>query len=166
MGETAEQITVAACREAEESSARAQGEAERLVATAKAEAAEILARSKAEAEATVAQARKEAAEHRRRSQEEVTALRDEAQARMRALQADTETIRQERSQLLDDIREIATRVEEVARAADARFPPPGAAAQAEEAILQSGPAGEADATEVTATDEPTAEAGTRRHSPG
>ena len=157
MGETAEQITVAARREAEESSARAQGEAERLVATAKAEAAEILARSKAEAEATVAQARKEAAEHRRRSQEEVTALRDEAQARMRALQADTETIRQERSQLLDDIREIATRVEEVARAADARFPPPEAVEQAEEGILQSAATGEADASEVTPTDKPTAE---------
>jgi DivIVA domain-containing protein len=153
-GETAEQITVAARQQAEESTARAKGEAEESVAKAKAEAAEILARSSAEAESTVAQARREAAGHVQRSQEEVAALRDEAEARMRELHADTETIRQERSQLLDDIRDIATRVEEVASAADARFPPE-AAEHAEEGILQADAAGEADAAEVTATDKPT-----------
>jgi DivIVA domain-containing protein len=165
-GETAEQITVAARHDAEESTARATHEAEDVVADAKAVAAEILAGSKAEAEATVAQARKEAAEHLQRSQEEVAALREEAEARMRELHADTETIQQERSQLLDDIREIATRVEEVASAANARFPRPEAAEQPEEGNLQSGTASEAAATEVRETDKPTAEAATRRHSPG
>jgi DivIVA domain-containing protein len=166
VGETAEQITVAARQDAEESTARAKHKAEEIVASAEAAAAELLARSKAEAEATVAQARKEAAEHLQRAREEVAALREEAEARMRELHADTETIQHERSQLLDDIREVATRVEGVASAADARFPPPEAAEQAEEGNLQSETAGAADATEVTATDEPTAEAGTRRHSPG
>lgn len=166
VGETAEQITVAARQDAEESTARAKHEAEDLVANAKAAAAETLARSKAEAEATVAQARKEAAEHLQRAQEEVAALREEAEARMRELHADTETIQHERSQLLDDIREVATRVEGVASAADARFPLPEAAEQAEQGNLQTETAGEADATEVTATDTPTAEAGNRRHSPG
>jgi len=166
VGETAEQITVAARQDAEESTAAAKQEAEDIVANAKAAAAESIARSKAEAEATVAQARKEAAEHLQRVQEEVTALREEAEARMRELRGDTETIQLERSQLLDDIREVATRVEGVASAADARFPPPGAAEQAEEGNLQSGTAGEADATEVTATDKPTAEAGNPRHLPG
>jgi DivIVA domain-containing protein len=165
-GETAEQITVAARQDAEESTARATHEAEDVVATAKAAAAEILASSKAEAEATVAQARKEAAEHLQRSQEEVAALREAAEARMRELHADTETIQQERSQLLGDIREITTRVEEVAGAADARFPPREAAGQAEEGNLQSETAGEAEATEVTETDMPIAEAGARRPSPG
>jgi len=104
---------------------------------------------------TFAQARNEAAEHLQRSQQEVAALREEAEARMRELQADTEAIQQERNQLLGDIREITTRVEEVASAADARFPPPEAAEQAEGENLQSGTAGEADATEVS--DMPTAE---------
>jgi DivIVA domain-containing protein len=146
VGETAEQITVAARQKAEDSTARAKHEAEDTVAKAKAEAAESIAGSKAEAEATVAQARREAAEHLQRVQEEVTALREEAEARMRELHADTETIQLERSQLLDDIREVATRVEEVASAADARFPPPEAAEQAEEGTLQSGTAGEAEPT--------------------
>jgi len=146
VGETAEQITVAARQNAEERTARAKHEAEDTVAKAKAAAAELLARSKAEAEATVAQARREAAEHLQRVQEEVAALREEAEARMRELHADTETIQLERSQLLDDIREVATRVEGVASAADARFPPPEAAQQAEEGNLQSGTAGETEPT--------------------
>jgi DivIVA domain-containing protein len=164
-GETAEQITVAARHAAEENTARATGEADDIVAKAKSEEAEILARSKAEAEATVAQARKDAAEHSQRSREEVAGLREQAEAQMRELQADTETIRQERSQLLNDIRAIATRVEEAASAADARFPPSEAAEQSEEGMLQSGAAAGAEATEVTATDKPTADAGPRRHSP-
>lgn len=146
VGETAEQITVAARQKAEDSTARAKHEAEDTVAKAQAEAAESIARSKAEAEATVAQARREAAEHLQRVQEEVAALREEAEARMRELHADTESIQHERSQLLDDIREIATRVEEVASAADARFPPPEAAEEAEEGNLQSETAGEAEPT--------------------
>jgi cell division septum initiation protein DivIVA len=152
-------------QDAEESTARAKQEVEDVVANAKAGAAEILVSSKAEAEATVAQAQHEAAEHLQRSQEEVVALREEAEARMSELHADTEAIQQERSQLLDDIREITTRVEEAASAADARFPPPRAAEQAEQGNLQSGTAGEADATEVTENDMPTAEAGVRRRSP-
>ena len=146
VGETAEQITVAARQDAEESTAAAKQEAEDIVANAKAAAAESIASSKAEAEATVAQARKEAAEHRQRAKDEVAALREEAEARMRELHADTETIQHERGQLLDDIREIAGRVEGVASAADARFPPPEAAEQAEEGNLQSGTAGEAEPT--------------------
>jgi DivIVA domain-containing protein len=166
-GETVEQISVAARQEAEERTTRARGEADDIVAKAEAEEAEILARSRAEAEATVAQARKEAAEHLQRSQEEVGALREEAETKIRKLQGDTEIIRQQRSQLLDDIRVIATRVGQVAGAADARFPPPEAAEQEEEAIpLQPGATGEADTTEGIATDKPTADTGIRRHSPG
>jgi cell division septum initiation protein DivIVA len=146
------QITVTARQDAEESSARAKDEADEVVANAKAAAAEILARSNAEAEATVAQARKKAAEHLQRAQEEVAALREEAEARMRELHADTETIQRERSQLLDDIREITTRVEEVATAADARFPRPEAPDEAEEANKPSGTAAKAAATEHTAKD--------------
>jgi DivIVA domain-containing protein len=178
-GETAEQITVAAREDAKESIARAKGEADDIMANAKAEEAETLARSTAEAEATVTRAQKEAAEHLQRSREEIAALREQAEAQMRELEADTDIVRQERSQLLDDIREIATRVEKVAGSADARFPPskteqsdegPQAGETGEEqggeTVEESGEAGEADATKVTAADEPAAEAGSRRRSRG
>jgi DivIVA domain-containing protein len=165
-GETAERITAAARQEAEESTARAGREADEIVTEAKAAAADVLARSQAEAEATVAQARSEAAEHLQRSQDKVAALRQEAEARMRELEGDTETIQHERSQLLADIREITTRVEEVASAADARFPSPEASERAEDANLQSRAAGEAAAAEVTATDERTVDAESHPHSPG
>jgi DivIVA domain-containing protein len=165
-GETAEHITVAARQEADENTGRARGEAKDLVAKAKAEAAEILGHSNAEAEATVAKARKEAAEHLQRTRDEIAALRKEAEARRQELHADTEAIRQERNQLLNDIREVATRVEEVASAADARFPPPEGSEQDRRGQPQSGAEAEPEASEVTATDNPTAEAGSRRRSPG
>jgi len=146
VGETAEQITLAARQESEESTAAAKQEAEDIVAKAKAAAAESISGSKAEAEATVAKARKEAAEHLQHAQDEVAAVREEAEARMRELHVDTETIQHERSQLLDDIREVATRVEEVASAANARFPSPEAPERVEEGNLPSETVGEAEPT--------------------
>lgn len=158
-GVTAGQITVTARQEAEDSTARANQEAESVVAAAKAEAAEIAARSDAAAEATVAKARKEAAEHLESARAEAAAVREEAEARLRELQADTETIRHERSRLLGDLHELATRVEGVASAAHQRFPSGEAPDQAEEGKLQA----EA-ADDETATDGPTAEAATRQRS--
>jgi cell division septum initiation protein DivIVA len=110
-GQSAEQITDAARREAEETSSRAKSERD-----------EIVSKARAEAKETVGKAKKEAAEHLQRTQDKVTALQEEAEARLRELEADTESIRQDRGALLDEIREFATRVEGVARAADARFP--------------------------------------------
>jgi DivIVA domain-containing protein len=130
-GEAVQEITVATRQEAEERTAHAKGEAEEIVAKAKTEADEILSRSKAEAEATIGQSRKEAAEHLQRTEEEATALREEAEARLGELHADTETIRQERSQLVNEIRELGARVEEAASRADARFPPREPAESAE-----------------------------------
>jgi DivIVA domain-containing protein len=136
-GLTVEEVTTAARHDADATIARARQEGAEIRANANAEAEDILARSQAEAEATVAQARAQAAEELRRSQEEVTALREEAEARLRELRADKETIQQERSRLLADIREITTRVEEVATAADARFPPAEGAEQTLDVNLQS-----------------------------
>jgi DivIVA domain-containing protein len=158
-GETAEQITAAAREKADDSIARANQEAERVGAAAKSEAADILGRSQAEAETTLAQARKEAAEHLRNVRAEAAAVRDEAEARRRELQADTETIRRERSHLLDDLRQLAVRVAEVASAADARFPSQEVPDRAAEESLQAETAGEGAATEQTATEKPTVEAG-------
>jgi DivIVA domain-containing protein len=165
-GEAAEQITVSARQEAEASTARARSEADEVVTSAKAEEAEILAHSRAEADATVAQARDEAAEHLQRSREEVAALRQQAELRLGEIRADTETIREERRQLLADIRQIATRVEEVAAAADARFAPAETADEASEGIPRSEPAGEGDPTEVKAAQDPGAEQRTPRQSTG
>jgi DivIVA domain-containing protein len=136
-GLTAEEVTTAARHDADTTIARARQEADEILAKANAESEDILARSQAEAEATVAQARTQAAEELQRSQEEVTALREEAEARVRELRADSETIQQERRRLLADIREITTRVEEVATAADVRFPPAEGAHQAVDVNLQS-----------------------------
>jgi DivIVA domain-containing protein len=163
-GETAEQITVAARQEAEDSTARAGQEAESVVAAAKAEAAEILARSQADAEATVTQARKKAAEHLHDVRAEAAALREEAEARLRELQSDTETVQGARTHLVDDLRELAGRVAEVANAADERFPRQESSDQAEEGKAQAEAAGEEAATEDTTTVRPTAGAGSRRRS--
>jgi DivIVA domain-containing protein len=154
-GQSAEQITAAARREAEESSARAKSDAEEMVANAKAEATEIAARSQAEAEETVAKARQEAAEHLQGSRDEVTALRKEAEARLRELHADTESVRQQRSELLDEIRGFAARVEEVARAADTRFPRGETAGAPDAGEGEPKAAEEVDAAAATAADMPT-----------
>jgi DivIVA domain-containing protein len=147
-GETAQRISAAARQQAEESAGRARSEAEDLVAKAQAEATEIVSSAKAEAEASVAQAQNEAEERLRRTQEEITTRQDKAETRMRELGADTDTIRQERSRLLDDIRELATRVGEVARAADARIPPPTTAQQVDAGEAESRP-GTSEATQET-----------------
>ena len=162
-GETAEQITLAARQEAEDRTARAKQEAEKAVAAATTEAAEIRARAQADAEATVTQARTKAAEHLQRVRAEAAAVREEAEARLRELQADTETIRRERSDLLDSLRDLATRVAGVASAADERFPSAEPPEQTDTVNLQAETAGE-EPTVDTATDEPTADAATRPRS--
>jgi DivIVA domain-containing protein len=152
-GHTAEQITVAARQEADETEARAKSEAEETVGQAQAEAGEIVARSKAEAKATVERAQKEASEHLRRTQEEVAALQEEAEARLHELGADTDSIRRDRSELLGEIHQFAARVEEVARAADARFPEREAAPAESEGEPEPETAEVGDTAAVTATDE-------------
>jgi DivIVA domain-containing protein len=151
-GQSAEEITAAARREADETTVRAQSEAEEVVAKAKAEASEIVDGANAKAKETVAKARKEAAEHLQRTQEEVTALREEAEARLGELSADTENIRQNRGELVDEIREFAARVEEVARAADARLPLREAGETATEDRREAEAAEQVDAAAVAATD--------------
>jgi DivIVA domain-containing protein len=150
-GETAEQITAAARQKADGSIARAEQEAASVAGAARAEAADIVGRSQAEAEATTTRTRKEAAEHLQSTRAEAAAVREKAEARLRELSADTETIRRERSDLLDSLRELATRVAGVAGAADERFPPTKSADQAEEGNPPAGAADEEAAAE-TATE--------------
>jgi DivIVA domain-containing protein len=148
----AEELTASAKRAAEETVAQAKGEAEETVAKAKSEADAILDRSKAEAKTTLDQARKEAAEERQRAQEEVTALREEAEGRLRELHADTDAIRAERRDLLDDLREITARVEETAAEADVRFPPRDASETAEEGMPETEPEAETQVNSAAAAE--------------
>ena len=141
--ETAEEITASARKEAEETTGRAKAEAadivlnassesdrardevDRLIAGAKAEADEILTKARAEAEKFLARAR-----------EEVAALREEGEMRLRELHADIAATWKERRELLDDVRGIATKLQEAASKAAARVPPPASADQPDEAKPQ------------------------------
>ena len=54
---------------------------------------------------------------------QIAALQDESEARLRELHADIATTWKERRELLDDVRGIATRLEQAASRAAARVPP-------------------------------------------
>jgi DivIVA domain-containing protein len=182
--ETADEITAKARREAEERTARekaeatafvvnasAEADAERaeaaeVVAKARAEADEIMAHARAEAEGILARSRAEAAEHLQQSEEEVAALREQAEARMRALEAATGAVGDERRELLDDIRGMAAKLEQIASEAAVRFPPGEPGERAEGGML--GPEGRAEAepTGVAADDEATAAMSAAAHEGG
>jgi DivIVA domain-containing protein len=137
--ESAEQITGAAREEAEQIIAAAKAEAADLVVNASteadrlgAEAEQALANARAEAEEIVARANAEGAEQLRRSQQEIAALQAEAEARMRDLQTDTDAVWRQRGELLGEIDQMATRLQEAAAAAAARFSPEVTATASEE----------------------------------
>src|SRR6266545_4865031 len=91
-----------------------------LLQAARETAEEIIASGRQEAEEHTAQA--EADERLRQSQQELAALQDRTETRMREIQADTEAAWKERGELLEDIREMASTLVELAGAAAARFP--------------------------------------------
>jgi DivIVA domain-containing protein len=128
--ESAERIIGTARAEADEIVGKAKAEAAELVVDASTEAdrlrgegEQLMSRTRAEADEIVARAQADAAEHMRQSEEELTRLRESAQARMRDLQADTAGVWNERTELLADIEQLATRLKEAAGAAAARFSP-------------------------------------------
>ena len=91
--------------------AAAQEQAEELTATARAEAADIVVNAstaadgaKAEADEHVAKAGAEA--------EQIENLRNEAQAWLDELRADTEKVWTDRTDLVDDLRELAVRLQQ------------------------------------------------------
>jgi DivIVA domain-containing protein len=125
--ETAAEITAVTRREAEEMTAKARAEAVDIVVNAsgeadrtKAEADEYSVKAAAEAERILGSSRTVAADRLRRAEEEIGALRKEAEAWMRALRIDTNVIWGERRDLLDDLRDIAARLQEAASHSGAR----------------------------------------------
>lgn len=138
--EAAEEITTSARNEAEETTARAKAEAAEIVVNASTEAdraradtRQTIARANAEAAEILAEAKAEADRMLALAREEVAVVREEAEARLRELQADIATTWAERRDLLEDVRGIASRLEQAASRAAARVPPPEPVEPADEA---------------------------------
>lgn len=115
------EITTAARREAGERTAKAKAEAVEIVVDAgeradrtRAEADEYSAKARAEAEQILARARAVAEDRLQRTEEEIAILCRDVETWMRALRIDTNAIWGERRDLLDDLRDIAARLEEAA----------------------------------------------------
>lgn len=126
--EAAEEITASARQEADAATARAKAEAAELVVDASTradraqeEAEELTNRATSEAEGIVVTAKAEAEKILAQAREEVAAQQTDAEARLRALHADTESVQEERKELLDGVRGLAERLEEVAGRAAARY---------------------------------------------
>ena len=139
--EAAEEITTTARQEAEATTERAKAEAADIVVNAstegdraRAKATEVVARAKAEAGEIVAEAKAEADRMVAEARNEVAVVREEGEVRLRELRSDMARTWAERRDLLDDVRGIASRLEQAASRAAARVPPPGP----EEAIGKPG----------------------------
>jgi DivIVA domain-containing protein len=126
------EVTAAARREADEMIARAKTQAVEIVVSAsdradrtRAESLEHLAKARAEADRLLDAARAEADARFERAEEEIARMRSEAEAWMRALRIDTNVIWGERRDLLDDLRDVADRLQEAASRSRARTGSPG-----------------------------------------
>src|SRR6266576_3516821 len=108
--------------EAEKLLADSKAEAETGLAEARAEAEDILVRSRLEAENTVKGAQGEADERLQQLRAELASLRGQTETRMREFQADTAAVWEERRQLLEQMRGMASRLVELADAATDREP--------------------------------------------
>src|SRR6266516_519499 len=108
--------------EAEKLLADSKAEAETGLAKARAEAEDILVRSRLEAENTVKGAQGEADERLQQLRAELASLRGQTETRMREFQADTSAVWEERRQLLEQMRGMASRLVDLADAAAAREP--------------------------------------------
>jgi DivIVA domain-containing protein len=170
--EMAAEITGGAWKEAEEISARAKAEAADIVVNADAEADRsraaadaYVARAADEAKEVLAGSEKEAAERFQRSEKQIAELWEEAETSLRKLRADTEALWGERRALLDDIREIAARLEAATSTAAARFPSEEAAESAEEPVLASAAAAATEQCGAAADGEPEAGIARGGHEP-
>ena len=170
--EMAAEITSSAGKEAEDITARARAEAADIVVNADAEADRAraaadayVARAAEEAKEVLAGSEKEAAERFERSKKQLAELWEEAETWLRTLRADTEALWGERRALLDDVHEIAARLEEAARTAAVRFPSEESAHSGEEAVLASAAAAATEQSGEAAESESDAGIARRGHRP-
>jgi len=83
----------------------------------------VLQRAHETAEQVTAQSRREAEERLERARQEAATVTAGAQARVKDLDADTDRIWSERHRIVDDARDLARQLMELADTAAARFPP-------------------------------------------
>ena len=128
--ETATEIVDFAQGEAETVTAEARAEAANIVVEAstradgsKTEADQYVAKARAEAEQILAEAREAAAEQVQYARDEITRRRQEAEAWLQELRGDTERTWTERCDLVDELREISTRLQEAVSETDTRGTP-------------------------------------------
>jgi DivIVA domain-containing protein len=117
--ETGAAIVATAQSEADELTNAARAEAADIVVNAssaadaaKAEADAHVAKAGSEAERILADSRAQAAEQLQQAQEQIETLRSEAQAWLDELRIDTQHVWSERCDLVDDLRELAARLQE------------------------------------------------------
>jgi DivIVA domain-containing protein len=158
--EMAAEITARAWKEAEEITARAKAQAADIVVNADAQADRAraaadahVARAAEEAKELLAESQKEGAERLQRSREQIAELWEDAETSLRKLRADIEALWAERCALLDSVREMASRLEEAASAAAARFPSDELAEPAEGGAPASAPAAATEQSGVAVGDE-------------
>jgi DivIVA domain-containing protein len=108
--------------EADKLLADSKTEAQTMLANAKAEAEDILVRSRVEAEKTVTRAQGDADERLQQLQAELASLRDQTEARVREFQADTDAVWEQRRQLLEQMRGMASKLVDLADGAADREP--------------------------------------------
>jgi DivIVA domain-containing protein len=156
----AAEITGRAWNDAEGVTARARAEAADIVVNADAEADRARAAADAyvakaadEAKEVLASSQREAAEGLQGSKQQIAELWDEAEKGLRMLRAETEALWGERRVLLDDVREIAARLEAAASAAAARFPSEKLAESGEEGVRGPVAAAATEQSGVVAGDE-------------
>ena len=89
-------------------------EADATVARAHAQASEMVAEAKGEAEQIVTRAYAQVVERRAREELTLEELRGQAEQELGAMRADTDAIAEERRRLVEEIRELAARLESVA----------------------------------------------------
>jgi DivIVA domain-containing protein len=129
--ESADRLMEAAREEAEAGRARAKEEAAKLVVNASAEAdrtrteaEQVLASARQEASQILEHARVTAAQKLKETEDEIAALQAQAEVRRREVQEDTDRVLAQRHELLDDVHEMAGRLQQLASEAAARVAVP------------------------------------------
>jgi DivIVA domain-containing protein len=113
--EVAEELTATALAEADHVTRRAKVEAEEMVESAQMQAHQLRGQSKEEADEIVAAASAKAAERLKRGEDQLRRLQDESEERLRALRAEIKAAADARRALLEELRQTAGQLEEVAR---------------------------------------------------
>jgi DivIVA domain-containing protein len=129
--ETADEITGRSRSQADERIQRAEQEAQQVHDTSETEARELRADAAHEAREVRESAAREAREVREAAQHESLEVREAAEARVAELEADAQTVLEQRAQLIAELRDLVRRLGDFADAAASGQPGPGSPASDE-----------------------------------